>query len=813
MHRYDPQAVEAKWQQRWEAAPPWRASDDPGDPRPRYYCLVMFPYPSGRLHMGHVRNYAIGDAIARYKRMQGFNVLHPIGWDAFGLPAENAAIQHGKPPAVWTHENIAYMRRQLRRLGLSYDWSREITTCKPEYYRWEQWLFLRMLEKGLAYRAEAEVNWCEHCHTVLANEQVVEGCCWRCDTPVARRKLAQWFFRITAYAEELLRDLDRLSGWPRKVVEMQRQWIGRSEGAQVRFPLAGRDGALEVFTTRPDTLFGVTFLAVAPDHPLALEAAERDAAVRAIVEEHRRAPVREADLATMEKKGAPLGIEAEHPLTGARVPVWVANYVLSGYGSGAVMAVPAHDARDFAFAKRYGLAVRPVVLPADGAWNFDEAAYEEPGVLADSGPFTGLSSDEAKRRITKALADKGLGGPSVQYRLRDWLISRQRYWGAPIPVVHCEDCGIVPVPDEELPVVLPEDLTPEGGRSPLADHEPFVKTRCPRCGAPARRETDTFDTFVESSWYMHRYASPHYDRGMADPEAVRRWLPVDQYIGGVEHAVLHLLYARFFHKVMRDLGVIPAEVGPEPFARLLTQGMVLKDGAKMSKSKGNVVDPDAIVARYGADVARLFILFAAPPEKDLEWSDRGVEGMHRFVQRVWRLVHEVARASDAQEDAEAALALKRRTARTIRRVTDAFERGFAFNVAIAALMELANGIAAAKDAGRARREAVEALVRMLAPFAPHLACACGEVLGLAAPATESDWPEADPALLEEEQAVFVVQVNGRRRGEVRAPRDADAEALLALARADARLARWLEGGIVKTIVVPGRLVNFVVRPQ
>jgi len=809
--RYDPQKVEQKWQARWEESDEWRASDDPSDPRPRYYCLVMFPYPSGKLHMGHVRNYTIGDAIARYKRMRGYNVLHPIGWDAFGLPAENAAIQRGVPPARWTRENIAEMRRQLKRLGLSYDWSRELATCDPSYYRWEQRLFLKMLEKGLAYRAEADVNWCDSCATVLANEQVIDGCCWRCNTPIVRKRLAQWFFRITAYAEELLADLDRLEGWPKSVVEMQRRWIGRSEGALVRFPLLDGNDSLSVFTTRVDTIFGVSFLAVAPDHPLAEEAARHDEKVRAIVEAHRHAPVREADLATLERKGAPLGRFAEHPLTGEKIPIWVANYVLSGYGEGAVMGVPAHDARDFDFARRYGLAIRPVVRPAEGDWDFSQGAFEDPGVLINSGDFSGMDSEAAKAAIVKALAARGLGDKRVQYRLRDWLISRQRYWGCPIPVVHCDDCGIVPVPEEELPVVLPEDLTPQGGASPLATDARFVQTRCPRCQKAARRETDTFDTFVESSWYMHRYTCPDETARMVDPARDRLWMPVDQYIGGIEHAVLHLLYARFLHKVMRDLGEIPEEVGPEPFLRLLTQGMVLKDGAKMSKSKGNIVDPDAIVAKYGADVARLFILFAAPPEKDLEWSDRGVEGMWRFAQRVFRLAQAAAGETEQDADADAARALRKKTAQTIARISDAFEKGFAFNVALAALMELANAIQQTKGAAQARREAMEALVVMLAPFAPHLASECGELLGLEKPATQMRWPSFDPALLEEEEVSFVVQINGKRRGEVRAPKDADEDALLALVRADARLARWLAGEIRKVIVVPGRLVNIVVR--
>ncbi|HXH64578.1 MAG TPA: leucine--tRNA ligase, partial [Mariprofundaceae bacterium] len=638
--RYDAQRIEREWQQRWQALAADAASDDPADTRETYYCLAMFPYPSGNLHMGHVRNYCLGDAIARYKRMRGFNVLHPMGWDAFGLPAENAAIKHGRPPAEWTYANIRQMRGQLKRLGLSYDWEREIATCRPEYYRWEQWLFTRLLQKGLAYRKEAEVNWCEHCHTVLANEQVIDGACWRCDTPVVRRNLAQWFIRITDYAEELLNDLDRLPGWPERVREMQRNWIGRSTGAEVFFPIDGSEQVLDIFTTRPDTLMGVTYMAVAAGHPLAKKAAESNPELAAFIEECAHISTKEADVALMEKKGMPLGINAVHPITGEKVPVWVANFVLMGYGTGAVMSVPAHDERDHEFARKYGLPIRQVIAPADGAVvDVQQAAFTDPGVLVHSGAFDGLASDAAKSAITAHLAAHGRGKERVQYRLRDWLVSRQRYWGTPIPVIHCGGCGIVPVPDAELPVVLPEDLKPTGGASPLTTCEAFVHVDCPVCGKPARRETDTFDTFMESSWYMARYTSPRNEAAMLDRAAVHRWLPVDQYIGGVEHAVLHLLYARFFYKLMRDEGLFGAEGGgDEPFTRLLTQGMVLKDGAKMSKSKGNTVDPNALIEQYGADTARLFILFAAPPEKDLEWSDAGVEGANRFLHRVWRLL-------------------------------------------------------------------------------------------------------------------------------------------------------------------------------
>jgi len=814
--RYEAQSIEQKWQQRWAEAGVDAASDDPADTRPTYYCLVMFPYPSGNLHMGHVRNYCLGDAVARYKRMRGFNVLHPIGWDAFGLPAENAAIKHHRPPAEWTYANIEQMRGQLKRLGLSYDWSREIATCRPEYYRWEQWMFTRLMDKGLAYQAEAEVNWCEPCHTVLANEQVVDGACWRCDTPVVRRNLKQWFIRITAYAEELLADLDKLSGWPERVVEMQRNWIGRSTGAEVRFGLEGSDETLDIFTTRPDTLMGVTYMAVAAGHPLAQKAAETNPELGAFLEECAKVSTKEADIALMEKKGMPLGVHALHPVTGERIPVWVANFVLMGYGTGAVMSVPAHDERDYDFARKYDLPIRQVICPVKGEWDIGQGAFTEAGVLVNSGEFDGLSSEEARERITQWLAAHGKGSERVQYRLRDWLVSRQRYWGAPIPVIHCEHCGAVPVPDAQLPVKLPEDLMPTGGASPLHDCEDFVHADCPACGRPAKRELDTFDTFMESSWYMNRYTSPRSDAAMVDREAMRRWAPVDQYIGGVEHAVLHLLYARFYHKLMRDAGLFSSEEGgDEPFTNLLTQGMVLKDGAKMSKSKGNTVDPNAIIERYGADTARLFTLFAAPPEKDLEWNDAGVEGAYRFLGRVWRLLNRGIETDVSGGDIRA---LRRTIHGTIQRVTHAFEHGFAFNVAIAALMELANALQSfviADEAGEAAyREGLTALVTMLAPFVPHFACEAGERLGMDTMATLAPWPEVDESALASDEITLVVQVQGKKRGEITLPRDAGQDEALEAARAVPGIAKWLDGmQIVKVILVPGRLLNIVVKPR
>lgn len=817
--RYEAQAIETKWQKKWAEAGIDAASDDPNDGRQTYYCLVMFPYPSGNLHMGHVRNYCLGDTVARYKRMRGFNVLHPIGWDAFGLPAENAAIKHKRPPAEWTYANIDQMREQLKRLGFSYDWSREIATCRPEYYRWEQWLFTRLMEKGLAYQAEAEVNWCDPCHTVLANEQVVDGACWRCDTPVIRKNLKQWFIRITDYAEELLNDLDKLSGWPEKVVGMQRNWIGKSSGAEIAFGIEGSDETLDIFTTRPDTLMGVTYMAVAAGHPLAKRAARNNPELAAFIEECSHISTKEADMATMEKRGMPLGINAVHPISGETIPVWIANFVLMGYGTGAVMSVPAHDERDFDFANKYGLPVKPVIAPSNGdAWNFGEAAFTDEGMLINSGDFNDLNSSAAKQAITEQLEKTAKGSARIQYRLRDWLVSRQRYWGAPIPVIHCDDCGAVAVPDEQLPVVLPEHLQPTGGASPLTGCDAFRQTTCPKCGKDAERELDTFDTFMESSWYMNRYTSPRHEQAMVDSEAMARWAPVDQYIGGVEHAVLHLLYARFYHKLMRDAGLFSsAQGGDEPFKDLLTQGMVLKDGAKMSKSKGNTVDPNAIIDRYGADTARLFTLFAAPPEKDLEWNDAGVEGAHRFLKRVWRLLEKVDVHGDQAGDAAAVKALRFSIHSTIQRVTHAFEQGFAFNVAIAALMELANSLQAfdvrGAEGATAYREGLQALTTMLAPFVPHFACEIGEKLGFEQAAVMAGWPDVDEAALTQDTISLVVQVQGKKRGEVSVDKNADQDTAFAAAKADQGIARWLEGvQVVKVILVPGRLLNIVVKP-
>jgi len=816
--RYEARKIEAKWQKIWDESGVDAASDAPDDAREKYYCLVMFPYPSGNLHMGHVRNYCLGDAVARYKRMQGFNVLHPIGWDAFGLPAENAAIKHGRPPAEWTCANIDQMRGQLKRLGLSYDWSRELATCHPDYYRWEQWMFTRLMEKGLAYQSNAEVNWCDPCHTVLANEQVVGGVCWRCDTPVIRKNLKQWFIRITDYAEELLSDLDQLSGWPEKVIGMQRNWIGKSTGAEVSFGIEGSDETLDIFTTRPDTLMGVTYMAVAAGHPLAQKAAESSVELATFLDECSRISTREADVETMEKRGMPTGFNAIHPISGETVPVWVANFVLMGYGTGAVMSVPAHDERDHAFAKKYGIPIRQVIRPANGDWDIASAAFTEAGILINSSRFDGMPSNNAKKAITDWLAEKGKGCERVQYRLRDWLVSRQRYWGAPIPVIHCKDCGVVAVPEEQLPVKLPTHLQPTGGASPLTECEAFRHAMCPRCGKPAERELDTFDTFMESSWYMNRYASPRHETAMVDISAIERWMPVDQYIGGVEHAVLHLLYARFYHKLMRDAGLFtPEQGGDEPFRNLLTQGMVLKDGAKMSKSKGNTVDPNAIIERFGADTARLFTLFAAPPEKDLEWNDAGVEGAHRFLNRVWRLLQKVDEEDTGEENEVAVKSVRRMIHSTIRKVTYAFEHGFAFNVAIAALMELANRLQAYEPGGKTGhatfREGMQALVTMLAPFVPHFACESGERLGIGHMTVVANWPQVDEAALAQDEVMLVVQIQGKKRGEITIAKDAGQDEALAAARADVSIAKWVEGmHIVKVILVPGRLLNIVVRP-
>ena len=826
IEKYEFWKIEEKWQSEWERQDSFRVGED--SPLPKYYLLEMFPYPSGRIHMGHVRNYSIGDVIARYKRMRGFNVLHPMGWDAFGLPAENAAIANKVHPARWTVENIDYMRSQLKKMGFSYDWSRELATCDADYYRWEQLFFLEMLKRGLAYKRSSAVNWCTGCETVLANEQVVDGVCWRCEQEVVMRELPQWFFRITDYADELLAACDDLAGgWPDKVLTMQRNWIGKSIGAEIRFPLVDREGDLTVFTTRQDTIYGATFVSLAAEHPLALELAQgtpQQQAVREFAGHVKRMSRSRRDDADMEKEGIFTGSYCVNPFTEEEIPIYVANFVLMEYGTGAVMAVPAHDQRDFEFARKYDLPVRPVIHPAGATLAAEDMteAFVADGVMADSGPFNGLDSAEGRARIAAYLEEKGWGKGTVRYRLRDWGISRQRYWGAPIPVVYCDGCGMVPVPEDELPVRLPTNVEFTGaGGSPLANLPEFHETPCPTCKGTARRETDTMDTFVESSWYFARYACPDEDRQPLDRERANYWMAVDQYVGGVEHAVLHLLYARFFTRVLRDMGWLAMD---EPFSNLLTQGMVIKDGAKMSKSKNNVVDPDELIQRYGADTARLFTLFAAPPEKDLDWSDQGVEGAHRFLNRVWRFamrhgerLTEVAADADADPASNGLQELRRRIHWTIKKVTDDVER-FHFNTAIAAVMELHNTVNALSEEeleqdGNAAlvKAALETEVMLLAPFVPHVASELWQRLGHRESLADVAWPEHSEAALVQETRLIVVQVNGKLRGKISVPADAAKEDIESAALADPKVAGFLDGRPVKRVIqVPGRLVNIVI---
>jgi leucyl-tRNA synthetase len=812
---YAPEVIEADARQYWVTHRTFRVTEDPS--REKYYCLSMFPYPSGRLHMGHVRNYTIGDVIARYQRMQGRNVLQPMGWDAFGLPAENAALQNRVPPARWTRENIESMRNQLRQLGFGYDWEREIATCDPEYYRWEQWFFTRLFEKGLVYKKTAVVNWDPVDQTVLANEQVIDGRGWRSGASVERREIPQWFLRITSYAEELLAGLDTLEDWPEQVRAMQRNWIGRSEGIEMQFGIAGRAQALSIYTTRPDTVMGVTFVAVAPEHPLAHEAAAGDPALREFIDSCRNTRVAEADMATLEKRGIDTGLKAIHPISGEEVPVWVANFVLMEYGHGAVMAVPAHDQRDYEFARKNGIAIRQVIFPAVGAPAADLAceAFIDKGVLGDSGEFTGLSSDEAFAAIAQWLERVGKGRRQVNYRLRDWGVSRQRYWGCPIPIINCADCGPVPVPAGDLPVILPTEVELDASGSPLRKMAAFIETTCPRCRGPAERETDTFDTFFESSWYFTRYACPDQREGMLD-DRVDYWMPVDQYIGGIEHAVLHLLYARFFNRLMRDEGLLRPG---EPFTRLLTQGMVLKDGAKMSKSRGNTVDPQVLIERYGADTVRLFTMFAAPPEQSLEWSDSGVEGAYRFLKRLWRQVHDHVSAGPAvplevSSVDPAQKALRRSVHATVAKVSDDMGRRYTFNTAIAACMELLNALGRASDSspqGRAvMQEALEAVVLMLSPIVPHITHALWRALGGEEAVVDCRWPACDRDALVQEEITLVVQVNGKVRGKVSVPADAARGAIESVVLEEPNVRKHLQGRPVKkVIVVQGKLVNVV----
>lgn len=856
--RYHPAEIEPRWQKRWADQPDLYAAEPASCGKPKYYVLEMLPYPSGQLHMGHVRNYSIGDALARYMWMQGYNVLHPMGWDAFGLPAENAALKNNTPPRQWTLNNIAQMRRQLDRLGLSYDWKNEVATCLPEYYRWNQWFFLRMYEKGLAYRKQSKVNWCPLCATVLANEQVVNGCCWRHEEQIVeQRNLEQWFFRITNYAQELLDDLSKLDGWPEKVRTMQRNWIGRSEGAEVDFAVEDAASALasekserekgtavlpaqegvkasgqtvRVFTTRIDTIYGATSVQLAPEHPLVAAFCAGNQklihAVDELLEEQRKA--REAgDVGAIEKRGVFTGHYAIHPFTGERLPIWVGNYILADYGTGAIMSVPAHDERDYEFAKQYGLDVRVVVLPRLPEGSTDAEKPELPFVaedslLIDSGPFSGLGCEQAQQQMAAYAKEHGFGQPQITYRLKDWGVSRQRYWGTPIPMVYCEKDGIVPVPDEQLPVLLPDqiEITQQGG-SPLGRVPSFVETTCPRCGGAARRETDTMDTFVDSSWYFYRYTSAHDQTAPFDREAAAYWFPIDQYIGGVEHAILHLIYSRFWTKVMRDLGLIQ---NSEPAQRLFTQGMVIKDGAKMSKSKGNVVSPEDMIARYGADAARAYALFAAPPDRDLDWQEDGVAGVSRFLSRVYRFTLRFAeRARQAEGAAEPKTAteqaLLRKLHQTIGKITEDFAGRWHFNTCIASIMELVNTYTAAEAAmergevsAAVLRELLRNLVLLLAPFAPYLAFELWEQLGESSNLLRAPWPKFNAALAQENEIEIPVQINGKLRAVIRVAVDAAEDALREAALAEEKVAAAIAGKqVAKVIVVPKKLVNLVVR--
>jgi leucyl-tRNA synthetase len=824
---YDPKSIESKWQHQWERDGAFKTGVNAGGDK--FYLLEMFPYPSGRIHMGHVRNYSIGDAVARFRRLQGYDVLHPMGWDAFGMPAENAAIKHKTHPAKWTRENIAYMRDQLKKMGFSYDWDREVATCEADYYRWEQKFFIEMYEKGLAYKKQSFVNWCESCETVLANEQVEGGLCWRCDNPVVQRELEQWFLRITQYADELLADLDKLKdGWPERVLTMQRNWIGKSVGAEVNFAVEGSDAPITVFTTRPDTLFGATFMSLAPEHKRVAELVRgrpEEAAVNAFVEKVRSQDRIARTAEGNEKEGVFTGAYAVNPVNGRRIPIWIANFVLADYGTGAVMAVPTHDQRDFEFASKYGLDKVVVIQPEGETLEpaAMKAAYDGSGKLVASGSFDGMPNEEAKWAIAAHLEEKGQGKKTITFRLRDWGISRQRYWGAPIPMIYCAKCGTVPVPLDQLPVRLPEDVEFSGeGGNPLLKNEKFLKTACPKCGGEARRETDTMDTFMESSWYFLRYTSAQENTRPFDPDQVKRWMPVDQYIGGIEHAVLHLLYSRFYTKVLRDLGYVNVD---EPFSRLLTQGMVIKDGAKMSKSKGNVVDPDELVSRFGADTARMFSLFAAPPEKDLDWSDKGVEGASRFLHRIWNLIVPRSAAVKAAGPVNAAELpqdlrdVRRLVHKTLKKVEHDIGERFNFNTAIAANMELSNHLsddlakrgALEGHAAAVYREAFSFIVFMLNPIAPHVTEELAAILELP-PLWKSRWPAFDAEAAKEESIEYPIQVNGKVRGKFAVPAETSQDQVGVLAQAEPSIQSWLEGKqVVKVIVAPGRLVNIVVK--
>jgi leucyl-tRNA synthetase len=828
--RYDPAATEPKWQQRWAADPTLYAAEPVSCGKPKYYVLEMLPYPSGQLHMGHVRNYSIGDALARHMWMRGYNVLHPMGWDAFGLPAENAALKNHTPPREWTLANIAGMKRQFERLGMGFDWATEVTTCLPEYYRWNQWFFLRMYEKGLAYRKKSKVNWCPECATVLANEQVVDGCCWRHETTkVDQRDLVQWFFRITAYAQELLDGLDKLDGWPEKVRTMQRNWIGRSEGTEVDFFLEEQNPEktrIRVFTTRVDTIFGATSVQLAPQHALVAAFTAADSKLKAQVDEllEQQKKAREAgDLGAIEKHGVATGRFAINPYNGQHVPIWVANYILADYGTGAIMSVPAHDERDFEFATKYNLPIVQVIKPTEAGVDQTLPFCSEEGVMINSGEYDGLSCTEGQKRLQEIAARGAFGEGKVIFRLKDWGVSRQRYWGTPIPMIHCEKDGLVQVPDEQLPVLLPDriEITQQGG-SPLSRVPEFVNVTCPKCGGPAKRETDTMDTFVDSSWYFYRYPDAKNANAPFDSKIAKYWFPIDQYIGGVEHAILHLIYSRFWTKVMRDLGLVEND---EPARRLFTQGMVLKDGAKMSKSKGNIVSPDEMVSRYGADAARMYSLFAAPPDRDLDWQEDGVAGVSRFLARVWRLATKYAPIARAARDQQAvaptgtSLKLLRKLHQTIAKITLDFEGRWHFNTCVAAIMELVNEIqavdaqlAAGEVPAQVMLEILRTLVLLLAPFAPHLAAELWEELGEKGAVLRASWPESDPELAKEDELEIPVQINGKLVEVVRVAADADAKTIEAAALAGDKVQSRTTGKtVVKVILVPGKLVNLVVK--
>ncbi|MGD0820488.1 MAG: leucine--tRNA ligase [Desulfomonilia bacterium] len=819
---YKPQEIEAKWQKRWEDGKLFKVQVD--NSKQKYYLLEMFPYPSGRIHMGHVRNYTIGDVVARYKKMKGFNVLHPMGWDAFGMPAENAAIASGVHPKKWTYENMAYMKVQLKRMGFSYDWDREIATCDPDYYQWEQLFFIQMFEKGLVYKDRTFLNWCDSCKTVLANEQVEDGACWRCGTQVYLREYDQWFFRITQYAQELLDNIERLKeGWPERVLIMQKNWIGRSTGSLIRFQIEGTTEDIEVFTTRPDTLYGATFMSIAPEHPLAKtlsKGTDQERAVKAFVEKTLKEDKITRTSDSYEKEGVFTGKYCINPLTGFKMPIYVANFVLYDYGTGAVMAVPSHDQRDFEFAKKYGLTIIVVIQPEGEVLRAEtmESAYEGEGVLVNSGSHNGMKNIDAMPAITEHLFKVGRGETTVNFRLRDWGISRQRYWGAPIPVVHCEKCGTVPVKKEDLPIILPEDVKLTGtGESPIAQVDAFVNTTCPICGGKAKRETDTMDTFVESSWYFIRYCSPNHKDKAFDAEEVAYWMPVDQYIGGIEHAILHLMYSRFYTMVLRDLGYVDFD---EPFDRLLTQGMVIKDGAKMSKSKGNVVDPEDMIGRYGADATRLFTLFAAPPEKDMDWSDQGIEGTYRFLTRLWRLamdIKDMQGPSMISRIPASVEPIMRKTHQTIRKVTEDIDKRFRFNTAIAAMMELINELYKAKEVVKNKDEtavlkhSLEQLLIMLSPFVPHIADELWEAMGLTGQLFEHPWPEYNPVWAQSSEVTIAVQVNGKLRATIEVPKDAEQALVQSTALSDVNVKRFIESvSIRKVIYVPNKIINIIV---